>query len=254
MSTCALVPSPRLTPNPHILAAMSSPDRSKKTPYGIRVTQALAAAGLNQTAAARALSAKLKREVPPQTVQYMASIAEESTLSADLAALCGVRYEWLAHGIGPMLEDGGHQGVSAEEFVEVRAMILKGSAGTGYLPDFVEVKGGRAYTRSFFKQQRVDPHNCFRIQVQGRSMERTLFEGDWALVNGGATDIRNNKVYAFAVRDEIRIKRFFWLADGSLLLHSDNDKEYPDETLSERDAETFAVLGQIIDRSGSGGL
>lgn len=230
--------------------------QERKTNFGQRVTQALVAAALNQTAAAGELSKRTGRDIKPQTIQYLASKAEESALTADLAAVCDVRYEWLAHGKGPMRapEEMEHEGISAAEFVEIPAMELKGSAGKGYLPHYVSVKGGRAYTKAWFKEQRANPANCFRVKVDGRSMERTLFDGDWVLVNGAATEIRNDRVYVFQVRDEIRIKRFFWQSDGSLLIRSDNESEYPDETLSAEDAEDFKVLGQVIDKSGSGGL
>jgi phage repressor protein C with HTH and peptisase S24 domain len=228
----------------------------RKTAYGQRVAQALVGAELNQTSAAKALSQRLGREVKPQTIQYLASKAEESALTGDLAALCGVRYEWLAHGHGSMRDPGDDdfEGVPADQFVEIRALELKGSAGKGYLPHYVSVKGGRAYTKAFFKQQRINHLNCFRAKVDGRSMEPTLYDGDWVLVNGAAKEIRSKRVYLFTVRDEIRIKRFFWQSDGSLRIHSDNESEFPDEVLSKDDAEHFAVLGQVIDRSGSGGL
>lgn len=228
----------------------------RKTPFGQRVSQALLAAELNQTEAAKALTARLGKEVKPQTVQYMAGKAEESAITADLAEVCGVRYEWLAHGKGRMRDpdDSEFEGVSTEHFVEVKALELKAAAGKGYLPHFVSVKGGRAYTKAWFKQVGVNPEDCFRLQVEGRSMEKTLFHGDWTLVNGAARTLRNGRVFVFQVDDETRIKRFFKKSDGSWLIHSDNDSEFPDEVLSKEDAENFPVLGQVIDKSGNGGL
>lgn len=231
----------------------SKPER--KTAYGQRVSQALVAAELNQTTAAKKLSQRLSREIKPQTIQYLASKAEESALTADLAEICTVRYEWLAHGRGTMREHhDDDEAVSTEEFVEIPAMELKAAAGKGYLPHYVSVKGGRAYTKAWFKQQRVSPGDCFRLKVEGRSMERTLFDGDWVLVNGAAKMLRNDRVYVFQVDDETRIKRFLKKSDGSWIIHSDNDREFPDEVLTKEDAEHFPVLGQVIDKSGSGGL
>ncbi len=226
----------------------------KKTEFGQRVTQALVAAGLNQTAAAKLLTDRLGYKIPPQTVQYMSDKGEESALTADLAEICTVRYEWLAHGRGTMRHHDDNEGVSSEEFVEVPAMELKVAAGKGYLPHYVSVKGGRAYTKAWFKQQRVNPGDCFRVKVDGRSMERTLFDGDWVLVNGAAKILRNDRVFVFQVDDETRIKRFLKKSDGSWIIHSDNEREHPDEVLSKEDAEHFPVLGQVIDKSGSGGL
>lgn len=226
----------------------------RKTAYGQRLTQALLAADLDQTAAAKLLTQRLGREIKPQTIQYLSNKAHRSTMTAELAEICTVRYEWLAHGRGTMRDEQQEEGVSADEFVEVLAMELKAAAGKGYLPHYVAVKGGRAYTKAWFAQQRVKPGDCFRLKVEGRSMERTLFDGDWVLVNGAAKMLRNERIFVFQVDDEIRIKRFLKKSDGSWIIHSDNERDFPDEPLSKEDAEHFPVLGQVIDKSGNGGL
>lgn len=73
--------------------------------YAQRVNRALSYAGLSQTTAAEALTRRIGKLVKPQVVQYMASKASSARLTADLASICGVRYAWLAHGIGEMPAD-----------------------------------------------------------------------------------------------------------------------------------------------------
>lgn len=183
---------------------------------------------------------------------------QESKKLNALARALKINPDWLETGKGPkhllhtspvVLVEG-----SDEEFVEVRALTLKTAAGGGYQVDYVAVKGGRAYTREYFRKKGLNPDKCFRVDVIGDSMIPTLFPDDEALVNGAETEIRSGHVYAFHVRGEPRVKRFFWLADGSLKIHSDNDARYPDEVLDKETAEGFVVLGRVIDRSGSGGL
>ena len=56
---------------------------------------------------AHALSRRTRKTVSQQTVQYMFTRAKQSGLTGDLAAITGVRFEWLARGTGPMRDDDG---------------------------------------------------------------------------------------------------------------------------------------------------
>lgn len=193
----------------------------------------------------------------PTIAEIEAGDYKESKRLNALARALKVNADWLEHGKGPqhllhtspvMLVEG-----SDEEFVEVKVLTIKASAGGGYMTDYVAIEGGRAYTRSFFRKHRTKPESCFRVSIINDSMVPTLHPGDEALVNGADSEIRNDAVFAFQVRDEVRIKRFFLQSDGSLRIHSDNTR-YPDETLPKDAAEAFKVLGRVIDKSGSGGL
>ncbi len=77
--------------------------KTVQTEFGLRIEQALEAGGLNQTEVAQRLSVLLGRLVRPSAVQYLASKAKASALTADIAKMCGVEYEWLAHGTPPMV-------------------------------------------------------------------------------------------------------------------------------------------------------
>lgn len=70
------------------------------TPFAARVQRALKHAALSQTDAASRLSIRLKRKISPATIQHICIKAEESALTTDLAAICGVDPEWLASNNG----------------------------------------------------------------------------------------------------------------------------------------------------------
>lgn len=223
--------------------------------FGKRVREARIEAKLTQAGLGKLCDLKQPTVAEIEADEYQGS----KRLNAMARAL-KVNPEWLETGRGPkhllhtspvVLVEG-----SEEEFVEVKSLSLKARAGHvgEFTPDYVAVEGGRAYTLAYFRKKGLKPELCFRLAISGDSMEPTLFDGDEALVNGAETEIRSGKVYAFHVRGEPRAKRFFWQSDGTLKIHSDNDARYPDEVLSKDAAETFRVLGRVIDRSGSGGL
>lgn len=237
---------------PPIIGHAITPLMGEST-FGERVREARLEARLTQVALAKAAGMK-----QPTIAEIEAGDYQESKRLNALARALKVNPDWLETGKGPkhllhtspvVLVEG-----SDEEFVEVKALTLQPAAGGRYQADYIAVKGGRAYTREYFRKNRLNPDKCFRVSVIGDSMEPHLFDGDEALVNGAETEIRNGKVYVFHVRGEPRVKRCFWLADGSLKIHSDNSARHPDEILTKEEAEAFEVLGRVIDRSGSGGL
>lgn len=69
-----------------------------KTEFAARCVEALDDAGLDQTQAAALLTEMVGRTIKPQTVQAMTSKAKMSALTADLAAVTGWRYPYLAYG------------------------------------------------------------------------------------------------------------------------------------------------------------
>lgn len=163
----------------------------------------------------------------------------------------GVPPEWLQTGRRGQTEN--HEGISADQFAEIPVLTLKASAGGGYLPHYIEVSGGHAYTKDYLRAKGIKNGDGFRHQIEGDSMTPTLYHGDWALVNGGDKTIRNNGVYVFQIKGEVMVKRFFWLPGDSLEIRSDNEK-YKPWVLTHEQADDFEVLGRVVDRSGSGGL
>ena len=173
-----------------------------------------------------------------------------------VAAVLDVDANWLATGEGAMA--AADDGVSSDEFLEVPVLTLKAQAGKGYLPGYVEVKGGHAYRKSDLEALGVKPELAFRLKIDNDSMAPTLHHGDWALVNSAAKEIKSERVYVFQVRDEIRVKRFRWATGDRLEIISDNpDKtRFPNEIMTAEIAEQMQaqILGQVIDKSGRGGL
>jgi phage repressor protein C with HTH and peptisase S24 domain len=134
---------------------------------------------------------------------------------------------------------------------------IKVAAGNGkVIPEFVETKYRQRYRLSWFREKGAKPGDVRTMRVQGDSMERTLFDGDKIAVDFGNTEIRNDAVYVIAVGEEARVKRLFRMTDGRVRIVSDNaDKAtYPDEFVLPDYLNTLAVLGRVIDKSGSGGL
>ncbi len=87
------------------------------------------------------------------------------------------------------------------------------------------------------------------VQVRGDPMEGTLEDGDWALVDLGNRDPRQEGVFLLLISGERRIKRVQRLAGGALYLISDNEHYQPEMIPPERMREV-EILGRCEVRIG----
>lgn len=85
-------------------------------------------------------------------------------------------------------------------------------------------------------------------------MHPTLNDGDTVLVVENPERIVDGGIYVFSVRNELMIKRLYRRANGTIVIHSDNeDGRYIDEELTPEDQEReyFRLYGRAIERSGA---
>ncbi|WP_236616641.1 XRE family transcriptional regulator [Xylella fastidiosa] len=136
------------------------------------------------------------------------------------------------------------------------------SAGSGVLiPEFIGTKRRMPFPLSWFRTSHIRPGDVKLMRVHGDSMEHTLFDNDWVLVNFADTRIRDGKVYAIAIGGEAKVKRLYTLRNNSLRIVSDNqnrDSEghrvYKDEIVPLSEMDTIQVLGRVVSRGGGGGI
>jgi len=147
--------------------------------------------------------------------------------------------------------------VDPNEGVLIPVSDMDVSGGPGQLiPEFVETRYKLHFSRSWLNQMHAKAEDIRIAKVRGESMQPTLWDGDKAVIHTTKTRIRNDKVFALAYAGEARVKRLYQLADGRLRIVSDNpDKaRYPDEFIDADDMQHVLIIGQVIDKMGSGGL
>ena len=131
------------------------------------------------------------------------------------------------------------------------------SAGSGsIIPDFVETKYRLPYQIDWLNKWDAKPEDILIAKVNGASMEPIIWHGDKAVIHRKRRTVGNGKVYSLIYGGEARIKRLYRQADGSLRINSANaDKDqYPDEIIDSNDMDGIYIIGQVIDKMGSGGL
>ncbi|NYS09345.1 putative c repressor [Xanthomonas phage PBR31] len=172
-----------------------------------------------------------------------------STL-ARLSKRLRVNQEWLRTGTPPIESDA----IPSSEFDDFSmlprlAVKAAGSNGRGTIVFVEEEKSGRlAFRRDFLRGEGVKESEAAIIYVTGDSMQPTLPEGAAVLVDKSMRELRDNKIYAILVNDELKIKRLRKDIGGGVVIVSDNpDKtNHPDIHVPPDKEDYLSILGRAF--------
>lgn len=197
-------------------------------------------AGLNETAVKAILGGK-SRHPTHHTLDQLAKVlgctAADLTGQADPRALPDLPpVAAPAHGVVE---------VAGTEYVSVGRYDAALSAGPGSLMEGdVEPLGYALFERQWLQAvTRASPDHLAIVRVAGDSMENTLHDGDWVLVDRTQTRLAVEGIYAVRVHDVAWVKRVTLnLREKLIRLISDNSA-YPVQELAE---DELAPIGRVV--------
>lgn len=76
-------------------------------------------------------------------------------------------------------------------------------------------------------------------------MEPTLKEGDVLLINTAVTRVIDDAIYAIRINDTLMVKRIQKMADGSLIIKSDNPA-YKEQIIPKYQVESLKIIGRSV--------
>ncbi|WP_235048508.1 S24 family peptidase [Halomonas sp. PBN3] len=126
---------------------------------------------------------------------------------------------------------------------------VEGAAGDGRSLEGERVEGELYFPEAQLAALGVSPGQVAGVKVRGDSMEGTLDDGDWVLVDLANRDPRRSGVFLLWQSGERRIKRVQRLPGGALQLISDNT-HYPPEMIRPEDMRDVEILGRCEVRIG----
>jgi phage repressor protein C with HTH and peptisase S24 domain len=132
---------------------------------------------------------------------------------------------------------------------EVKLYDVEGAAGAGRDLEGERIEGHIYFPEAQLQALGIQPTQVAGIKVRGDSMENTLADGDWVLVDLANRDIRQEGVFLLTVSGERRIKRVQRLAGGALYLISDNE-HYQPEMITPEQMREVEILGRCEVRIG----
>ena len=137
------------------------------------------------------------------------------------------------------------------EFVWIDVVEANFSCGTGESIEFHfdAINGKIPFPPTFLKEKNVTEKAMKIIKAKGDSMSDFIKDGDLVGINLAQTEVVDGEIYAVYLAGEGMIKQIFKEADGSLILHSLNEK-YRDKLVTEENGKNFKVMGRQIWRAG----
>lgn len=140
---------------------------------------------------------------------------------------------------------------AADQYVWIEVVEASFSCGTGESIEFHfdAINGKIPFPASFFKEKHV-AQECMRIiKAKGDSMTDYIKDGDLVGIDISQTEVIDGEIYAVYFAGEGMIKQIFKEADGSLILHSLNEK-FRDRRVTEENGKNFKVMGRQFWRAG----
>lgn len=135
--------------------------------------------------------------------------------------------------------------LGGQEFVTVARWDARMSAGPGAMLDaHAEPLGYAVFERQWLAAvTRAAPASLALLQVDGDSMEPTLYDRDWVLVDRSQTRLDREGVYAIAIGEHIWVKRISLNFRERLIKIISDNTRYPVEQAEEEDLN---VIGRIV--------
>ncbi|QHD49138.1 S24 family peptidase [Vreelandella aquamarina] len=144
---------------------------------------------------------------------------------------------------------GNDVAIPAQEQTPIKMYDIEAAAGAGRSFEGEPVKTILHFPSSELAEHGLDPAQVVGIKVRGDSMDGTLADGDWVLVDRSNRDPKQEGVFLLLVSGERRIKRVQRLAGGALYLISDNE-HYQPEMIKPQDMHDVEILGRCEIRIG----
>ncbi|MDN5069494.1 S24 family peptidase [Aliarcobacter butzleri] len=147
----------------------------------------------------------------------------QKTLTDTLAIVCNgenINLNWLLIGKGEMFisEDI----VKTSDNYSIDLLNVRAGAGEGIYNYVIETVDTISLDKSFFRTP-INTNKVKGICVDGDSMEPTLRDGDYVLIDENI-NFGTNGIYAIQYGGQILIKRLQFKMDGTIIIISDNEK------------------------------
>jgi phage repressor protein C with HTH and peptisase S24 domain len=120
-------------------------------------------------------------------------------------------------------------------------------AAGGGATEVIEVPGRLLrFAKSTLREAGVQEANAVCATIKGRSMERLIMDGATIGIDTGTKHIEDGEIYAFDQDGMLRVKYLYRLPGGGVRVRSENDEEFPDETLTAEQFAGIRMLGWVF--------
>jgi phage repressor protein C with HTH and peptisase S24 domain len=128
------------------------------------------------------------------------------------------------------------------QFYPIQRVTYKASAGvTGYAVESSDRNLPPIYfPKSFYDKRNLKPKDLETIRVSGDSMEPSLYDDDWVIINKKSRKPQDETVFVLNYEGEIVVKRL--VKQGSDWIATSDNRKYRDKVLT----ENCKIIGEVI--------
>lgn len=175
--------------------------------------------------------------------------------TAQIAAALNVDLEWLSTGKGEMRKSGDEAVIIDITQKDKYTLIpiftdVALSAGAGTCPPDTEFASGYSYMLTDrIRSVGAQPDCVVEAMINGSSMEPTIMDKSPVKIDTSKANeaVREGKIYAFSVNNELKVKRLLKTATGDIIIRSDNEM-YQDEIMSKKDfSQLITIIGWVFE-------
>lgn len=226
---------------------------------GITPTELARRAGLVQSSVQRILSRSTKSpkdevvkpladyfKLTPDQIRGHQPMPEARSTGANEEPISGEKPESNAELIGMMSAWDNTTPLGEDEVAIPLYKEVEMAAGCG-ATEVIEVPGRLLrFAKSTLREAGVQERNAACATITGRSMERLIMHGATVGIDMGTTHIDDGEIYAFDQDGMLRVKYLYRLPGGGVRIRSENDDEFPDETLTPEEFASVRMLGWVF--------
>lgn len=189
-------------------------------------------------------SPRLAKEIAEMAKAAGAVVAERTGTYAPAAAQAPV--EANAEIIGGMAGWDSATPLGDDEVAIPLYKEVELAAGNG-ATEVIEVPGRLLrFAKSTLREAGVQEANAVCATIRGRSMERLIMDGATIGIDTGTKRIEDGEIYAFDQGGMLRVKYLYRLPGGGVRIRSENEEEFPDETLTAEEFAGVRMLGWVF--------
>jgi len=133
-----------------------------------------------------------------------------------------------------------------ELFLKIPLRDVFASAGGGAQNENENIIGTLPFPKAIIAGWGRSIAQVEAIRVRGDSMEPTIQEGDFILLDKAERQMKEGRIYVITAPDGLLLKRFQRHVDGSVMLTSDNAARYAPLRLSAAELSTLNVAGRAF--------
>lgn len=161
-----------------------------------------------------------------------------------LAKLLNVNETWLMGYDVPMEKDSKINLTSNAVFLDKSQFIYvpvygKASAGNGYINMETVLYDKLIHINGY-------SHDSFLIEVSGDSMEPTILDGEYVLVDPTYVEICEGKIYVITYNGETFIKMIEKHEEDEIVLLKSINQKYRDKVIKKEEFESVKIEGRVV--------